>query len=262
MRVAGLDIGSRTVKLAVVEDGTVLHTAVTYNTHDPVAVCNHLLEGVAFDRVVSTGYGRHLIGSHLGCEALTEIRAASLGARHLLPTVRTLLDIGGQDTKVISLDADGRLQKFEMNDKCAAGTGRFLEVMAVALSYDMGEFVDAALTAPRAQQVAAMCTVFAESEVIGAVARQVPRDELALGLHQSVARRALGLLRRIPVRDDVLFCGGGARNAALVRLVREGLDREVHVPADPQVVAAMGAALEGPAPPPGERPAPSALPRA
>jgi predicted CoA-substrate-specific enzyme activase len=245
MRVAGLDVGSRTVKVAVVDGGDITHTRVAPNSHDPMSVCRTLLDGVDAQRVVATGYGRHLYSRHAECEVITEIRAVAIGAARIHPTCRTILDIGGQDTKAIALDPNGRMTKFEMNDKCAAGTGRFLEVMATALGFTMDEFVAAAASASSSRKLNSMCTVFAESEVISEVARGTSREELALGIHRSIADRASAMLRRIPLADDVLFCGGGAKNDALHRLVETSVGRPVHRGDDPQVVAAIGCALHG-----------------
>jgi predicted CoA-substrate-specific enzyme activase len=243
MRVIGLDIGSRTVKRATVEDGQLVEHHVMSNTHDPLSVCDELLSGHRADRVVATGYGRHLYAEHRDADVVTEIRAVTLGARHQVPGARTLLDIGGQDTKVIALDAGGSIAKFEMNDRCAAGTGRFLEVMATALSYPMADFVEAGRTATGSQSINAMCTVFAESEVISSTARGTDRAELARGVHEAVARRATSMLRRLPLEDEILFCGGGALNACLHQLIASALGREVRRPPEPQILAALGAAL-------------------
>lgn len=243
MKIIGLDIGSRTVKRVTLENGEVTSHTVVPNDHDPLAVCDALLSGRRADKVVATGYGRHLFAEHRDGTTLTEIRAVALGARRLCPGARTLLDIGGQDTKAIALNAEGAVTKFEMNDRCAAGTGRFLEVMATALSYPMEAFVQASLEAKGAQTINAMCTVFAESEVISATARGVDRAELARGLHESVVRRSVAMLRRLPLEDDIVFCGGGALNAALHQLMAGALGRKVHLPPNPQVVAAFGAAL-------------------
>jgi (R)-2-hydroxyacyl-CoA dehydratese activating ATPase len=243
MRVIGLDIGSRTVKRVTLEDGLVVEHRVVPGSHDPLAVCDALLAGQRADKVVATGYGRRLFAEHRKAETLTEIRAVALGARHLRPAARTLLDIGGQDTKVVALGPGGAVAKFDMNDRCAAGTGRFLEVMATALSYPMDQFVRAGLEANHAQPVHAMCTVFAESEVISATARGVDRAALARGLHEAVVRRSVAMLRRLALEDDIVFCGGGALNACLHQLISEGLGRPVHLPPNPQIVAALGAAL-------------------
>jgi predicted CoA-substrate-specific enzyme activase len=243
MRVIGLDIGSRTVKRVTVDHGDVVDHSVVATTHDPLSVCDELLAGQRADRVVATGYGRHLFAERRQAETLTEIRAVALGARRVCPNARTLLDIGGQDTKAVALGADGSVVKFEMNDRCAAGTGRFLEVMATALSYPMAEFVRAGRTAPASRNINAMCTVFAESEVISATARGADRAELARGVHDAVLRRAAAMLRRLPLENEIVFCGGGALNACLHELLTRALDREVHVPPEPQIVAALGAAL-------------------
>jgi predicted CoA-substrate-specific enzyme activase len=242
-RAAGIDIGSRTVKLAVVAEGQVERTVVRDATHNPMAVCRERLERVDVDRLGATGYGRHLFARHFDCTVITEILAVALGARFLHPACRAVLDVGGQDTKVVALDVDGCVRKFEMNDRCAAGTGRFLEVMAVALGYTMEEFIVAASAAASTRRLNSMCTVFAESEVISAVARGTPRDELALGIHRAIADRSAAMLRRMPLEEDVLFCGGGARNDCLCELVAAAVGRPLHRTADPQVVAAVGCAL-------------------
>lgn len=243
MRVIGLDIGSRTVKRVTLVGGEMVEHLVVPGSHDPLALCDSLIGGQGAHQVVVTGYGRHLYASHREAETLTEIRAVALGARHMHPTCRTLLDIGGQDTKVVSLDARGAVSKFEMNDRCAAGTGRFLEVMARTLSYTLEGFAEASAGASGSRTINSLCTVFAESEIISLTARGVDRAELARGLHDAVVRRAVAMLRRIPLADDVVFCGGGALNLCLRRLVPETLGRPVHVPPEPQILAALGAAL-------------------
>lgn len=245
MRIAGIDIGSRTVKVVVLEDGRILDRRVLANSYDPVEACRTVLEGIQYDRMVATGYGRHLFRRYWDCEVVTEIRAVALGARYSAPGVRTILDVGGQDTKAVALTEDGAIRKFEMNDKCAAGTGRFLEVMATALSYSMPDFSVAAGRAGRAQKISAMCTVFAESEIVSAVARGTSREDLALGIHEGIASRSVGLLRRVAIEDKVLFCGGVALNPCMRNLIERGLERVVTVPEEPQIVAALGCPLHG-----------------
>ena len=172
------------------------------------------MEGERYDRLVATGYGRHLFERYYECRVVTEIKAVSLGARALFSDARTILDIGGQDTKSIALDEAGRMAKFEMNDKCAAGTGKFLEVMATALGYTMADFVGAGKSASASRKINAMCTVFAESEVIGLVARETPRDELARGLHEAVAARATAMLKRVEIQPEIVFAAGRRRTPA------------------------------------------------
>jgi predicted CoA-substrate-specific enzyme activase len=139
---AGIDVGSRTVKLAVVEDGSIKELRKTINSHNPLVTCQEILSGVTFDTLTATGYGRHLIRNYMNCNVVSEIKAFAVGARKVSDRCRTVLDIGGQDTKAISLDENGLLSRFEMNDKCAAGTGRFLEIMAAALGYRFEKYLN------------------------------------------------------------------------------------------------------------------------
>ncbi len=243
MRAAGLDIGSRSIELVVLEDGEVETTRIAETTHDPVSQVEGLLEGADYGRLVATGYGRRLAASYLGCESVSEIKAVSAGAVHLDPGCRTILDIGGQDTKAVWLDAEGKVRKFEMNDRCAAGTGRFLEVIATALGLSMGDFVAAAGSSSSPAGINSMCTVFAESEVVSMVARGARREDVAMGIHEAISRRTLAMLRREQVEPGVMFVGGVALNACMVDLVRRGLSTDVRVPDEPQCVAALGAAV-------------------
>ena len=244
MRHAGIDIGSRTIKLVVLEDGTLSHQHKVANSFNPLQTCDALLAGVAYDRITATGYGRHLFqGHHPAAAVITELKAFALGAAHLDGSCRTVLDIGGQDTKAIALDERGGIRKFEMNDKCAAGTGRFLEIMATALGYSYEEFAAAAQTAARAEPISNMCTVFAESEVISLVTRGVPRQEIALGIHRAIATRAVSLLRRVPLHGRLLFAGGVAHNPCMRALLTAELGLELLLAPDPQLVGALGCAL-------------------
>ena len=245
MRVAGIDVGSRTVKAVVLEEGDVLLSRRADTSYDPLAVCRDLLSDVSFDRLIATGYGRHIVRELYGCPVVTEIRAFALGARALFPQCRTVLDIGGQDTKVIALDDEGRVLRFEMNDRCAAGTGRFLEIMASALRYPVSEFGRAALEAPRTEKISSMCTVFAESEVISLITRGARREEVALGIHEAIGQRVLSMLGRMPAVQGLVFAGGVAHNVCIRRLVARCLDAPLVVPSDPQMVGALGAAVQG-----------------
>lgn len=241
----GIDIGSRTIKMVLLEDGRISRALVKNTTFDPLSVCRDLLAEADYDQITATGYGRHLFARHFASDLVSEIKAVALGARFLFPTCTTVLDVGGQDTKAVALDAEGRMHKFLMNDRCAAGTGRFLEVMATALSFTYQEFVVAALSATHAEKLNSMCTVFAESEVISLVAQGASREAIALGIHQAIATRTLSLLKGIPLKDDIIFAGGGALNNCLHRQVESGLRRELRLPENPQIVAALGAALSG-----------------
>lgn len=239
----GLDIGSRTVKLVVCENGGIARVRKEVNTHDPLALCREMLAGLEGLRIIATGYGRHLVKGYLSCETISEIKAFARGALALHAPCRTVLDIGGQDTKAISLDESGKILKFQMNDKCAAGTGRFLEVMATALGLSLEDFMACASSAEKPESISSMCAVFAESEVISMIARGAPRPAIALGIHQSAARRAVSLLEKVSIRDDILFAGGVALNPCMRMQIEEHLGRRVTVPGDPQIVGALGCAL-------------------
>jgi predicted CoA-substrate-specific enzyme activase len=247
LRTAGIDIGSRTVKLAVVEDGELVFSRVAENSFDPLAVCRALLEGQPHEAITATGYGRHLFAGKIGGRVITEIRAAAIGARHLFPGCDTVLDIGGQDTKAIALDADGRVGRFEMNDKCAAGTGRFLEGMAMALGATLDEFSElAGAGEPAAQGLNSTCAVFAESEAVGLIASGCPRAEIAARIVASIAGRAASLVRRVGGEGQVVFLGGVARCAPLRLALERRLDRPVRAPRAPretQIAVALGCAL-------------------
>jgi predicted CoA-substrate-specific enzyme activase len=245
MRVLGLDVGSRTVDAVWLKDGAVVDRAVFDAGCEPQEVAAGLVARRPCDRLVATGYGRHAAAERFGAAVITEIGAYALGAAHLFPQARAILDIGGQDTKVIRLGAAGRVLDFEMNDKCAAGTGRFLEVMARALGVALDDLGAAALAADSAAAVSSMCTVFAESEVIGLIHRGESRDRIARGLHEAIARRTITTLRRVGALPPLLFAGGGARNPALMELIRAGLDGVVLAAPEPQTVGALGAALHG-----------------
>lgn len=244
MRVLGLDIGSRSVDAVWLEGGRPLDAAVADSGFDPQAVARGFVERGAHDVIVATGYGRHTAREAFGCEVVTEIKAYATGVHALFPQAASVLDIGGQDTKVISLGQDGRVVDFEMNDKCAAGTGKFLEVMAKALGFELERMASEALSAKGgAIRISSMCTVFAESEVTGLVHRGEDRAAIARGLHDAIAKRTLGSLKRIGVTGPLVFAGGVAKNSAMVELIREGFAGEVLVPEEAQTVGALGAAL-------------------
>ncbi|MCG6877616.1 MAG: acyl-CoA dehydratase activase [Deltaproteobacteria bacterium] len=243
MRHAGIDIGSRTIELVVVKDGDIAAARQTDTGFDPMAQAKELLNGMDFDRIMATGYGRNLFQIAFDAPTVTEIKAYGTGVSTLIPGARTILDIGGQDSKAIALNAMGAVKKFEMNDRCAAGTGKFLEIMAKTLGFELAEFGSEALNAEDYLHINSMCTVFAESEVTSLVARGEDRRAIALGLHQSVVRRAVGMINRVSSEGPVVFAGGVAKNPCMRRLLEEALKQEVFIPEDPQMVGALGAAL-------------------
>ncbi|MFH1984311.1 MAG: acyl-CoA dehydratase activase [Pseudomonadota bacterium] len=244
MLFAGIDIGSRTIELVVVDDAGKIKAGLQADTgFDPIAEAKKLVDGVRYDRIMATGYGRNLFEISFDAPTVTEIKAHARGARVFFPDTRTVLDIGGQDSKAIALFENGKVKKFEMNDRCAAGTGKFLEIMAKTLGYDIEAFGREALLAENDLNISSMCTVFAESEVTSLIARGQRPREIARGLHASVVRRAVGMLNRVSSEGAIVFTGGVAKNPCMLALLEEKLGRTVLVPKDPQMMGALGASL-------------------
>lgn len=243
-RYAGIDIGSRTIEVVVVDDaGKIISSLQTDTGFDPMAEAQKLLDGVDYDRIMATGYGRNLFEISFDAPTVTEIKAHATGARAVYPDTQAVLDIGGQDSKAIALFDDGKVKKFEMNDRCAAGTGKFLEIMARTLGFDIEAFGRQALLTDKDVNISSMCTVFAESEVTSLIAKGQDRREIARGLHSSVIRRAAGMINRVAADGEIVFTGGVAKNPCIQRLLSEKLGRPVFVPDDPQLIGALGAAL-------------------
>ncbi|MHB8111137.1 MAG: acyl-CoA dehydratase activase [Syntrophorhabdaceae bacterium] len=242
MKSGGIDIGSRYIKYVVLEDGKPSFLCTEETGYDPLAACNELLKKTRPDSLLATGYGRHLLESEIGVSTITEIKAVARGARHIFPSCRTVIDIGGQDTKVVELDRTGFITSFEMNDRCAAGTGKFLEIMAHALGYTIETF-DRHCGDDQQITINSLCAVFAESEVISLITRGVKREAIATALHYSVINRIIPLIRRIGVKEDVVFAGGCTRNAFLTRVLQERLQMQLQINEYSTMLSAIGAAL-------------------
>jgi (R)-2-hydroxyacyl-CoA dehydratese activating ATPase len=241
---AGIDIGSRSIELVVVDGSGDIVTSLQADTgFDPIAKAERLLNGASFEQIVATGYGRGLFEISYDAPTITEIKAHARGARAFFPESEAILDIGGQDSKAIALFTNGRVKKFEMNDRCAAGTGKFLEVMARALGFSIEDFGREALLAEKDLNISSMCTVFAESEVTSLIAKGQNPREIARGLHASVIRRVAGMINRVSSEGDIVFTGGVAKNPCIHHLLEQKLGRRILVPSDPQCVGALGAAL-------------------
>jgi len=253
MYFAGIDIGSLATKVCIVDgDGRIVGYLIKRTTANIVEIgkeaygeClkkNGLDEGdIAYSIV--TGYGRNLAVATLADEKITEITCHSTGAKKLFPNCHTVIDVGGQDSKAMRLDDSGKVVKFTMNDKCAAGTGRFLEVMAGVLGMEMGEMVEAAFRSTNRVPITSTCTVFAESEVISLIASGKKPEDIVAGLNEAIAKRVSGLVRQIGIEDDVVMTGGVAKNRGVVKALEKELGHEIKVPDEPQIVGALGAAL-------------------
>jgi len=245
MLTAGLDIGSRTIALVEWNGERILREEVVFTGTDPLLKSKRLIEGRSYDRIVATGYGRHLATENkLADEVVTEIKAHAIGACHLYPDTRTVLDIGGQDSKAILIGPDGNVLRFEMNDRCAAGTGRFLENMALALELGIEQLGDHALAADgKAVRLSSMCTVFAESEVVSLIGCGENSHRVALGVHQAIVDRVSAMLNRIGVHSRLVFAGGVACNPCVRQLLAVAVGMPLTVPDNPQTVGALGAAI-------------------
>ena len=239
---AGLDVGSRTIKL-VTFDSAIRNAEVTTTGVNPLQRCRELLVDKEFTRLVVTGYGRHLVAPALEGDIVSEIKAFATGARYLFPECHSVIDIGGQDSKVILISEKGEVRKFEMNDRCAAGTGRFLEIMASTLETSIADIGNLALSASRVISINSLCTVFAESEVISLIARGEEPGVIALALHEAIATRIHTMIRRVGIKEKTVFAGGGSHNRCLVKLLEQKLKINLIVPESPQTVGALGAAL-------------------
>ncbi len=245
----GIDIGSTATKAVLFTEGRVAGQVVIATGWDPRqagrAAYDALIEGQGLNEkevhaVVATGYGR--ISLPFADRRVTEVTCHARGAGHMVPGSRLVVDIGGQDSKVIALDELGQVTDFLMNDKCAAGTGRFLQVMAGVLDIGLDELGELSLASEPAV-ISSMCTVFAESEVVGLLARGTDKGAIAAGVVESIARRLPTLVGRMPQVSEITFTGGLAGNPAICRSIEKNLGLPLRVPASPQMAGALGAAL-------------------
>ncbi|MCW7753884.1 acyl-CoA dehydratase activase [Desulfobotulus sp. H1] len=248
----GLDIGSRSIEMVVLREDCILREERLPTTFDPKRQIRKLLQGLHTDRLIATGYGRGLVqdmGLPFEVTSLTEIKAHALAAAHLFPGARTVLDIGGQDTKAIRLRAEGRVLRFEMNDRCAAGTGKFLEYTAAIFQIPVEDFGTYALRGDEPPLINSMCTVFAETEATSLMAQGVSPENIALGLHLAIVRRTVSMLRRTGLEKPLVFAGGVAHNPCIRFLICKELQlKENHdlcIAASPEMAGALGAALWG-----------------
>ncbi len=248
---AGIDVGSLSSECVLVDDrGAVGGFAILPTGQDvkkaASAVFARALEVARLSRaevkaVVGTGYGRRRVAEADTCK--TEITCHARGIAELLPEVRTLIDIGGQDSKAIRLGEGGKVVDFAMNDKCAAGTGRFLEVMAGALGVKLSELGKLAARHEKKLSLSSTCTVFAESEVVSLLSQGHAVADVAQALAESIALRTAALVKRVGVAGGVAMSGGVAKNKAVVAALERVLGVTIAVPAEPQIVGALGAAL-------------------
>jgi (R)-2-hydroxyacyl-CoA dehydratese activating ATPase len=251
MLFAGIDVGSLSAKVVLVDGskqvvaqaialtGASSAKAAERTFAEALGAAQAGRDAVAY--LVSTGYGRDRVP--FAQKRVTEITCHARGAVALFPATRTVIDIGGQDSKVIRVDADGRVQNFQMNDKCAAGTGRFLEVMARALEVDLDQMGPLSLQSRNLVRVSSVCTVFAESEVVSLIASGAERQDIIRGIHGAIADRTRSLAGRVGIEPEITMTGGVAKNAGVVAELSDRLGHPLNLPAEPQTAGALGAAL-------------------
>jgi predicted CoA-substrate-specific enzyme activase len=247
---AGIDIGSRAAKAVIIENGSILSSVICDTGPESVKTSNMTIEAVLkgpglslndIQYIVATGYGRVLVP--FANENISEISCHARGINWYFPGVRTILDMGGQDCKAISCDGDGRVTNFIMNDKCAGGTGRFLEIIAEVLNTPLEEIGDLALKSKTAIPFNTICAVFAKSEAISYLRKGVAKSDILAGLHEAIATRSLNLLKRVSIEKEFSITGGIAKNRGMVAKLREKTGMEPLLSEDPQIIGALGAAI-------------------
>jgi predicted CoA-substrate-specific enzyme activase len=247
----GVDLGSTTAKAVVVDDaGTIVASSIVQmgavsrkGMQQAVdrALADAGITEADLDGTIATGYGRRLVPGAM--RTYTEITCHARGTAAMVPGVRLVIDIGGQDSKAITVDDDGLVQEFAMNDRCASGTGRFYEVLARAVECEVEEIGDLAMRGTQDLEVSSMCATFAETEIVSLLAQDLPVEDIASSVHRAIAARTLALVAQVGRRTPVVMTGGVAQNRAAVHFLSEALNAEVGVPEHPQLTGAYGAAL-------------------
>ena len=250
MITVGIDVGSITAKAAVVRDGEVISVKLLLTGYNARQAGENVFEAIIKElgldastiaKIVSTGYGRNSVT--IADKAVTEITCHAAGAHFLNAAVRSVIDIGGQDSKAIALDDTGGVKDFTMNDKCAAGTGRFLEVMAKALEVDLDRFGQFSLKADQPSKISSLCTVFAESEVISLISKGEKRENIIAGIHESIAARVVAMENRTGLQRPIMMTGGVAKNIGVVKALERKIGQQIEVSPQSQMTGAIGAAL-------------------
>jgi len=249
----GCDVGSTTGKAVILTDDGIAGSVILPSRIDPEETAREALDAAIAEvaglsgtagltYLVGTGYGRNEVP--FADENVSEITCHGVGAHHCDAAVRTIVDIGGQDVKAISLNDDGSVREFAMNDKCAAGTGRFFEAMSRIFQMELEEFSSLSLRTDKVIPITAQCSVFAETEVISLISKRHPPEQIAAGVQAAVAKRVFSLARRVGVRPKMVVTGGCAKNRGLAKVLGKVLRTELStLPVDAQLMGALGAAV-------------------
>jgi predicted CoA-substrate-specific enzyme activase len=248
---AGVDVGSTQTKAVIIDEHRNIVGRSLGDTGANVVLAAEsafaeALEGAKLgerevEYVIGTGYGRYRVT--FGNAQVTEISCHARGAVRFFPNTRSVVDMGGQDTKAIRVGAEGEIDDFCMNDKCAAGTGRFLGAAAAALDMGLDDLGPTALKSEKPVRISTTCTVFAESEVLAWLGKGKKVEDILWGVHQSIASRSAALMRRVGIEDEITFTGGVTRNVAMIKALQERLDKKLNVSEESHYMGAMGAAL-------------------
>ena len=249
---AGIDLGSTMTKIVIVDDSeNICASVVNHTGAEHRRLANKVMEEVLskaslsiddLSYIIATGYGR--INVPFADKQLTELTCHARGVASFFPNVRLAIDIGGQDAKGLKI-RDGKLLDFVMSDKCADGTGRFLEVVSATLGLKLEELGDISLRSTKKVPISSTCTIFAQQEVIQRISEGEAVEDIVAGLHESIASRVGRMARRVKVEPDVVFTGGVAKNKGVVKALEENLGYEIHVPETPLLSGAIGAAILG-----------------
>ena len=248
---AGIDVGSTMTKAVILNHG-VIASVIGPTGPEQRRLANRVMEEAlkkaalsfeAITAVVSTGYGR--INVPFADAQYTEITCHARGIASLFPQARTIIEVGGQDTKAIKIEATGKATDFVMNDKCAAGSGRFIEVIADALGIPLDDVGGVSLQSTQPARISNICTIWAQQEVAASLAQGIPIPDLVAGVHRSLAERIVTMVHRLRVEEAVVVTGGGAKNKGLLKVLSEQLGHEILVPQEPLLTGALGAALLG-----------------
>jgi predicted CoA-substrate-specific enzyme activase len=246
----GIDLGSRLSKIVILKNSEIIFNEITDTGVNPQKTATRLLENALkemqiersqIDKVFSTGYGRNIVP--FADKRISEISCHAKGVNFFIPEVKTVIDIGGQDSKVILLGEKGRVVDFVMNDKCAAGTGRFLEVAANILEITVDDLQEISLHSKEDIDINSTCVVFAESEIIGLIAAGKQPGDIVRAIHRSIAKRIKNLISQMNWQSPIVFTGGVAQNEGMKIAISEVLNKEISAPENSFITGALGAAL-------------------
>ncbi len=251
MLTCGVDIGARSIDVVLYDGAQILESSVNNTGAFPKENAQNAFEAVLssagveesdVSMVLATGYGRNYFEG--AQRVVSEILCHAAGVSYLFPSVRTVIDIGGQDSKMVQVNELGKVLNFAMNDRCAAGTGKFIEMVANTLDIPLEETGGAALKTSETCEISSMCAVFAESEIVGLLHKGIPREVILRGVFKSVARRTLGMAGKTGLNEDIIFTGGVARNAGVLDSLKQETGKaDIKIPANPQITGALGAAI-------------------